>query len=135
MVKKQWVNGYQCVDYLVRLILLSILTTWIYTFKYWCKLRCSLFAWLLQLIGIEKMNCMFFVVMQVEVRNVRLVMYVGKIEELSEFYIWCFLKSILFFLVLILDILGNFIILSCSHNLLSNIVLIVMVGLCFLVFD
>ena len=34
----------------------------------------------LQLIGIRKITFMFFVVMQVEVQNVLMVMFVGKIE-------------------------------------------------------
>ncbi len=40
---------------------------------------------LFQLIGIKKMNFMFFVVMQVEVRNVPMVMFVGKIEVKGKF--------------------------------------------------
>jgi hypothetical protein len=40
---------------------------------------------LFQLLGIKKMKFMFYVVMQVEVQNVLLVMFVGKIEVQSKF--------------------------------------------------
>jgi hypothetical protein len=76
-----------------------------------------LFFILLQLIGIKTMEIMFFVVMQVEVQNVLMVMFVGKIEAS----------------ILILDIQGRF---SFIFILIYvGIVLIITVGLCLRVFD
>jgi hypothetical protein len=81
-----------------------------------CLLR-YLFFILLQLIGIKTMEIMFFVVMQVEVQNVLMVMFAGKIEAS----------------ILILDIQGR---LSFLFILIYvGIVLIITVGLCLRVFD
>jgi len=44
--------------------------------------------WFFEVIGMRRMEFMFYVVMQVEVQNVLMVMFVGKIEVQSKFGFW-----------------------------------------------